>query len=29
VFNAYEKANIKFLKEKEYALCPGGYQLDK
>jgi hypothetical protein len=25
----YEKENIQFLKEKEEALCPGGYQLDK
>jgi hypothetical protein len=29
VFNAYEKANIDFLKAKEYALSPGGYPLDQ
>jgi hypothetical protein len=29
IFNDYERANVDFLKAKEYALSPGGYQLDK
>jgi hypothetical protein len=29
VFNEYEKANVEFLKEKEFAMDPAGYALDQ
>ena len=29
VFNEYEKKNAEFLRQKEFAMHDGGYQLDQ